>query len=178
MFFLLLILVIAVSSTVFITSVVKLEFKNYIIQIPKTKDQKEMNLENIQLNVYILGKIKIANIDIKKAKNITDKVRNKGTNFKFKIKELPKNLNIVIEKLKINMIIGLEDACQTAIAVGGIYSILEGAIFPKVKKAENRECNISPEYNRKIIFIKLDGIFKINMWNIINTIFQSKKKIL
>ena len=185
LFFLYIFSLFFIISVLFVTLSFKLEFENFKIIFPKVKGENS-KASKIKLKIYIFRKIEIASIDLKKTKkekikfkqiqNLVKKYKNKDKSFNIKITDVIKELNITTEKINIDIIVGSQDAAITAIIVGILYAVLENLVISKVKKIENQNCKITPNYDKEMLFVKFDGIFEINMWNIINIVFKELKR--
>ena len=186
MFFLWLVVGFLLVFALFVNLSLKLEFKNFVISFPKKENKKNSDKGIVKLKIYLFKKIKIASIDLEKVKSekvkfkqilsLFKKYREKGNTINLDIKTVIKKLNIRIEKLSVEMVVGIGNAATTAIVIGFFYTILENIIITKVKKEKQYECNIKPSYNKEMLFVKFDGIFEINVWNIINIIFKELKR--
>ena len=159
-----------------LTLKIKIEIKNLNLILPsKEKINKESKLT---LNIYILKKIKISEINLKKVKMDNEKIKEKMDNFRDNIKDglnkniikYIKNINYKIEKLDLNVFIGLEDASTTAISVGIISSLIVLAIKNKIKNPEIARFQVLPVYNENFLKVELNGIFTFNIVNIKNII--------
>lgn len=173
------ILVIAIIIIrIFLTLNIKIEIKNLKILLP-LKSKNIINKESeIWLKIYVLKKIKIAQINLKKIKTDNQKFKERMNKFKKNIKigfnknilKYIKNVNYGIEKLNLNILIGNEDAAITAISIGAISSLIGIFLKNKITNIENSKFTVLPIYNTNILKIELDGIFAFNIANIKNIV--------
>ena len=180
MFFLWLILILLIIIVLFFTSTIKLEVKNFARNLPKIKGKIiDTNLE-IRLKLYLLNKIKIfdANIaDTKIEKKFETKLKEDKNKINLEILKNLKEVNVEFEKIDLKIWIGLEDAAATAISVGILWTVLGILFRNKIKRPDKQKYEINPIYQGKnILNIEFNGIFILNMWNIINIIFKLIKK--
>ena len=180
MFFLWLILILLIIFVLFFTSTIKLEVKNFARNLPKIKGKIiDANLE-IRLRLYLLNKIKIfdANIaDTKIEKKFETKLKEDKNKINLEILKNLKEVNVEFEKIDLKIWIGLEDAAATAISVGILWTVLGILFRNKIKRPDQQKYEINPIYQGKnILNIEFNGIFILNMWNIINIIFILIKK--
>ena len=182
MFFLWLIFYAFLIIALFATLSIKLEFQNFVISLPKEPMSSSSENGKIKLKIYLFKKIKIFSKNLRKVKSenlkfnqIKDLLlklkKNKRSN-KLKVTKVIKKLNISFEKVNLEMAIGLENASYTALTVGYLYVILENIFTRNTQNFKN--CEIKPVYHKNILWLKFDGIFKIDMWNIINTALKYK----
>ena len=163
---------------VFFSINIKLEIENLKISFPKLKNKLTNNESKVSLKIYILKKIKIAEIDLKKVDLKNEKLKNqlKGTKFNLDMIEFLKNVKYIVEKLNFKCNIGFENAAMTAVTVGIIYIIIPNLLKHRIQNTENIEYKIKPLYNyRNILNIELDSIISIKMRNIIDIITFIKK---
>ena len=163
---------------VFFSINIKLEIENLKISFPKLKNKLTNNESKVSLKIYILKKIKIAEIDLKKVDLKNEKLKNqlKGTKFNLDMIEFLKNVKYIVEKLNFKCNIGFENAAMTAVTVGIIYIIIPNLLKHRIQNTENIEYKIKPLYNyRNILHIELDSIISIKMRNIIDIITFIKK---
>ena len=178
MFFLWLILFFIVLNVLLIFSTLKIEIKNLEYTLPK-KYRKLNNNYELNIKLYILKKIRIAKITINKDSKINQKILdlekrigiNKGS-FDFRIVEALKKLNIKLEKFKLKLYLGTEDAAITAILIGIISSALGIFLRNKLSDENNTKFETIPIYN-DINFLKIyfNCIFKTNLIHIIYIIY-------
>ena len=163
---------------VFFSINIKLEIENLKISFPNLKNKLTNNDSKVSLKIYILKKIKIAEIDLKKVDLKNEKLKNqlKGTKFNLDMIEFLKNVKYIVEKLNLKCNIGFENAAMTAVTVGIIYIIIPNILKRRIQNTENIEYKIKPLYNyRNILNIELDSIISIKMRNIIDIITFIKK---
>lgn len=161
---------------------VKLEIENLKISLPKNQG-KITNKENkVFLKLYILKKIKIAEINLKKIDLKSDKVKTRlqkqfdGNKFNLDTMKLLNDVNYIIEKLNMKVYIGTEDAAITAISIGVGYILISNFIKGKILSYNNIKYEINPIYqNKNIFYFELDSIITLKMENIIDIIKLLKK---
>lgn len=190
MFFLFILLLLLIILSI-ITIKIKIEIENLFFT---SKSKEHLNKDyRIIIKIYSfykipILKIKITNDKIQKILN-NKKIINKISKEKSKIiqnkgdidKEVIstfKKINLKIQKIKLNINLGTEDAALTAILIP-IISIIVSAFFKnKIKKIdENNMFLIQPIYiNQNLINISLSSIFELKLIHIINTICIINKK--
>ena len=164
--------------TIFFSINLKLEIENLKISFPKTKKKITNNNSKVSLKIYILKKIKVAEINLKKVdfKNETLKNQFKGAKFNLDTIGFLKNINYIIEKLILKCNIGFEDAAITAVTVGIIYLIISNNLRDRIQNIQNIEYKVTPAYeNRNILNVELDSIISIKLKNLIDIIRFMKK---
>ena len=163
---------------VFFSINIKLEIENLKIAFPKLKNKLTNNESKVSLKIYILKKIKIAEIDLKKVDLKNEKLKNqlKGTKFNLDMIEFLKNVKYIVEKLNFKCNIGFENAAMTAVTVGIIYIIIPNLLKHRIQNTENIEYKVKPLYdNRNILNVELDSIISIKLKNLIDIIRFMKK---
>ena len=127
---------------------IKLEVENLKISLPKISDKITNKNSKVSLKIYILKKIKIAEINLKKVDLKNEKVRNRlqkqfnGNKFNLDTVKLLSKVNYIIEKLNLKVYIGTEDAAITAIGVGVGYAIVSNFLSGKILSHKNIEYEI------------------------------------
>ena len=186
LFYFLLILNIVIIA--FITLKIKIDvinFKFLSVTDPKIDSKYEANIY-----FYVFSKIPIFKFNIVEAKmkkiNRKFKINKKiqKLNLDFIKKEINKKffnakneINLRIEKIKLNIEIGTENASLTSIIVPVATTIIALYMRNKIKKQENQTFIITPKYlNQNLIKIDLSGIFEIKLIHIINMINALTKK--
>jgi len=174
-----LIIIIILINVLFFTTSIKLEIENLNLVFPKENKNMINKQSKILLKIYVLRKIKIGQIDLKKIDFKSDKFKNRIDKLKQKefAKEIKKSitrnifqaikkLDMKIEKIDLNILIGTEDAAITAISIGIISTLISNII--KINDFEVQKYKIFPIYDgRNILKIELDSIFSTNITNII-----------
>ena len=178
MFFLWLILFLVILNILLLFSTVKIEIKDLEYTLPK-KYRKLNNNYELNIKLYILEKIRIVKLSINKDSKINQKIReiekkmvvDKG-NFDFTIVKAFKKLNLKLEKFKLKLYLGTEDAAITAILIGIISSALGISLRNKLSDRNNTNFETIPIY-KDINFLKihLNCIFKTNLIHIIHIIY-------
>ena len=182
MIILLIFAVILILLRIFFFINVKLEIENIKISLPKNQGKISNKENKVLLKIYILKKIKIAEINLKKIDLKSDKVKNrlqeqfKGNKLNLDTIKLLNKVNYIIEKLNMKVYIGIEDAAITAISTGVGYIFLSNFIREKISNYNNIEYEIIPIYqNKNIFYLELDSIITLKMENIIDIIKLLKK---
>ena len=186
MFFLWIIIGIIILGIMIIYSTIKIELKDFEFTLPKEKKRYINENFEIIIKLYILKKIKIVNLKIpndKINKNQIEKIFKNidipedKKDLEIEIIDIFKNLNINLEKIKLKLYLGTEDAAITAILIGIISTIL-GIYFKfKLDDLENVKFETIPIYiDKNYLKIYFDGIFRTNMIHIIYIIYILKKK--
>lgn len=195
--------IIATAFIIFILiliSKLKIDIKNFNVQnINKEKNNKNffivvsfviLNLTWLKIKIhknliakeYVKGKLKVEENNIKMGKE-AEKVAKIFLDNK-KIRDEFKKISIVLEKLDLNINVGLEDCIITSYLVGiiavVISNILPHVVAKKLKKAEISErykYEIVPIYENKNLYkINLNCIITAKMVHIIYIIFLIKKE--
>ena len=164
---------------------IKFEIENLKIIVPKKRKKLTNNDNKVSLKVYILKKVKIAEINLKKIDFKDEKVKNRlqkqfeGNKFNLDTIKFLKNVNYIFEKLNLKIFIGAEDAAITAISTGTIYGVISNFLRGKVENIKYIKYEVNPIYQDKnILKIEIDSIITLKMENIINIIkFMKKGKV-
>ena len=182
MFFLWVIFFIILIIVIFTTLSIKLEIENFELNIPKIEEGFFNTKSKVKLKIYLFRKIKIVSINLKKFRkkkikyteiqNVIMKIRKNGNKGNIKIRDMLSDIEINAEKFDLDIDVGLENAATTAIIVGSLYTFIELSIRSKMKTIKEQKCNIKPNYQKDMLYVKFDGIFEINMWNIINIVLR------
>lgn len=160
---------------------------------------ENIRINNLQLNqdykvyiqLYFFNKIKFFSKRIninndkvknknsrKKIKNLINKINSSKMNLKIDlgtIKELY-NLKIKLEKLRLYIEIGYEDASKLSVIVGLLNSIVS-IILPGLKaRKEDIKYFIKPNYSNNTLNISFDSIISIKVVHIIYMICKIIKK--
>lgn len=165
-------------SLILLLSTIKIEIKNF--RIGNIKIEKKYN---VKISINIFNKIKIFSIKLneekmkkisnsKRFKNIDiQKLSSKASIDKEDLKLLKKIIPKV-EKLKLSIDLGTEDAVLTSYLIAIIASVI-GIILPHLaKKIENCNYIVNPLYNGKNQFnLDLDSIISLKIVHIIYVIY-------
>lgn len=161
-------------------SKLQLEIKNFnaILGIKETSLNTDYK---VSIRIYILGKIKVLDKQIKKEnlknqkrlKKLQEKLKlqNKKNN-SFKVNNLKniKRAKIKIKKTDLNIKIDTKNAATTAVLTGFFYTIISNFISYFFQAEGNVKYKVEPIYqNKNKISLSFDGIFEINLIHIINT---------
>ena len=170
--FAILIIIIQIVKTVNI----KIEIENIEIQIPKERSKLLNNESKVLLKIYILKKIKIYEINLKKIKINNKKFQERINKIRQDKKYIELNSVIIkvlrtesfsIEKMILKVYEGTEDAAITAIGVGVIATIISNVFRNKIKNPTIQKYEIIPIYdNRNFLKIEFNGIFVLKYTNI------------
>ena len=182
MIILLIFAVILILLRIFFFINVKLEIENLKISLPKNQGKITNGDNKVSIKIYILKKIKIAEINLKKIDLKSDKVKNrlqkqfKSKEFNLNTIKLLSKVNYIIEKLNMKIYIGTENAAITAISTGVGYTFISNFIRRNISNYNNIEYEIIPIYqNKNIFYLELDSIITLKMENIIDIIKLLKK---
>ena len=182
MIFFIILAIILVLLNLFFSINVKLEIKNLKIVLPKNQNKITNKNNKVSLKIYVLKKIKIAEINLKKIDLKSDKVKKRiqkqfdENKLNLDTIKLLNKVNYIIEKLDLKVYIGTEDPSITAIGVGVGYIIVSNFIGGKTISNKNIDYKIFPIYQNKNIFkLELDSIITFKMENIIDIIKLLKK---
>ena len=172
--------IIIILLKIFFSINLKLEIENLKLELPKNKITNKDS--KVSLKIYILKKIKIAEINLKKIDLKSDKVKNrlqnqfKGNKFNLDTVKRISKVNYIIEKLNLKVYIGTEDAAITAVSTGVGYTIISNFINGKTLSYKNIKYKIFPIYqNKNILKLELDSIITLKMEKIIDIIKIIKK---
>lgn len=195
--------IIATAFIIFILiliSKLKIDIKNFNVQnINKEKNNKNffivvsfviLNLTWLKIKIhknliakeYVKGKLKVEENNIKMGKEAEKVVKIFLDNKK--IRDEFKKISIVLEKLDLNINVGLEDCVITSYLVG-IIAIVISNILPHVLAKKLKEAEISERYkyeivpiyqNKNLYKINLNCIITAKMVHIIYIIFLIKKE--
>lgn len=180
-------IILILSIFLFLTLSVKIEVENLKISIPKI-DGKYVNHDCIiNLKIYFMNFIKVYNKKIKKLEIKREWTRKQIENLKNNMKQNGKlldldmmfslqKIDLKFEKINLNILVGLDDAAVTAISIGLIYAIIDFFIAKKMSNFQNQRCDIKPIYGKNLLMIEFDGIFNLNVWNIIFSFIKLQKE--
>ena len=189
MFFcLIVIFIILIITILLIFSTIEINIGNLNICIPKIEDRILNNNYKISISLKIFKKIKILKFDIRKTrlekmeiKNKTQELQQKliknQNKFDIEFLKILKDLKIQIDKLDLEINVGIEDAAITSYLVGIISIILALLLKNQIKDYNKQKFIINPIYiNKNLLNIRLDCIFEIEMIHIIYIIYILLKK--
>lgn len=172
--------IIAILYQVSKTFNIKIEIENLKINLPSINKQFINKQSKIKLKIYLL-KIKIKEIDLKNIKIDNEKVKNRLDKIKQKMNQkskLKNNINVIkilrednykVEKLDLNIFVGTEDAAITAFGVGIISLLMGNILRTKITDTKKQKYKIIPIYqNKNVLKVNFDGIFSLNLTNIID----------
>lgn len=167
---------------IFLTITIKVEFENIKINLPKIGGKILEEDNKILMKIYVLKKIKIFEKDLKKVKLDDQKIKSRLDKITRKNSELKTNINVLeiflkdnyrIEKMNLNIYVGVEDAAITAVGVSIISSLISFFIRNKIENKQTYK--VVPVYNANRLKVEFNGIFTLNIVNIINIINSLKK---
>ncbi len=163
---------------------VKIEIENLKFIVPKINGRYTNKDSKILLKIYILKKIKIAEINLKKINLNNEKFKNKIQSQikqeKFNINAINffKDNNYILEKMNLKIIVGTEDAAITAIGVGIIASLISIFFHNKIFDINKQKYEVLPIYeNKSMLKIEFDGIFTFKIANIIGMAKYLKRRV-
>ena len=188
MAFLFILLIIAILINVIILlSKIQIQIKNVHFNSSKPKGKLDANYKIIII-VYILKKIPILKINVTQSKlrklKLKEKVRQAEIDIIQNKKKIDKEIVHELRKIKVQikhwnleLLLGTEDAKITALIVGYLSIFLGIYLNKKISKHENKKFSIQPVYiGQNILKLIFEGIFEIKTVNIINIIWNLKKK--
>ena len=188
MFFLWILLSLFIIFILLNFSTVKIEIKNLKVSFPKINGKNTNEHYEISINLYLFDRIKILKSSITRSKikkrGLNQKIKklqkilikNRG-NFNFNIFNSIKILNFDIEKLKLKINLGTEDAAITAISTGAIAGVIGIGLKDKIKDINNIKFKVDPVYlDKNFLEVYLDGIFTIKKIHIIHIIIYMLKE--
>lgn len=163
---------------------VKIEIENLKFIVPKINGRYTNKDSKILLKIYILKKIKIAEINLKKINLNNEKFKNKiqsqikQEKFNINAINIFKNNNYILEKMNLKIIVGTEDAAITAIGVGIIASLISIFFHNKIFDINKQKYEVLPIYeNKSMLKIEFDGIFTFKIANIIGMAKYLKRRV-
>lgn len=175
MIFFIIFAVFIIIFIIFLNLNIKIEIQKLKIVLP-TKSETIINKESkILLKIYLIKKIKIAEINLKDIKINDQKFKERMNKLKNNIKigfdknsiKYIKNVDYKIEKLNLKLNIGLEDAAYTAISVGIIAALIANIIRKRITNLEKNKYEVIPVYqNSNNLKLEIEGIFTFNIVNI------------
>ena len=187
--------IIGVTLTIFLLllilfiSTIQIKIKELVIDSTNKKD----NNINLYIRLKVLNKLTYLKLKLNKEKISKFKVLNKRMlkninqikneliNNRKKVLnintiQILRNLDIEIDKLKLNLKIGLADSFLTSITVGIIGALISIVIAKNTKEYSDKYYLIIPEYNENpLVKINLNCIINIKMIHIINVIYMLSK---
>ena len=188
MAFLFILLIIAILINVIILlSKIQIQIKNVHFNSSKPKGKLDANYKIIII-VYILKKIPILKINVTQSKlkklKLKEKVRQAEIDIIQNKKKIDKEILQELKKIKVQikywnleLLLGTEDAKITALIVGYLSIFLGIYLNKKISKHENKKFSIQTVYiGQNILKLIFEGIFEIKTVNIINIIWNLKKK--
>lgn len=188
MAFLFILLIIAILINVIILlSKIQIQIKNVHFNSSKPKGKLDANYKIIII-VYIIKKIPILKINVTQSKlkklKLKEKVRQAEIDIIQNKKKIDKEILHELRKIKVQikywnleLLLGTEDAKITALIVGYLSIFLGIYLNKKISKHENKKFSIQPVYiGQNILKLIFEGIFEIKTVNIINIIWNLKKK--
>lgn len=186
-FLILIFAIFVIISVLFITLRIELEFINVRVNIPKKRNRYLNENYKIKFRLYLFRKIKIFDIDIvktklerakikKQIKGLENKLKQNKNNFDLDFIKFIKLINIKIKQMNLKIRVGADNAAITAILVGIGYLICSNLFKNKINNFEEQKYVIEPIYNKKILNIKFEGIFFVDMTNIIYIMFKILEK--
>ena len=188
MFFCCFLIIIAIIFVITIFPSIKIEIKNLELHIPKENGKYVNKDYEVYINVYILRQIKILKFSITenklerkeindRIKKMEQKVLKNRNQYDIKLTEFFKKLHIELEKLKLEIYLGTEDAALTAISTGVVASTVGIVLKDKVLEKDKIGFKTVPLYqDGNILKIYIDAILWIRMLHIIHILYILKRK--
>lgn len=182
LFLLIFLILIIIYSILIATSTLKIEIYNAKLSTEKINNSYLNDNYKIVLSLCVF-KVKILKINITKEILDKQKIKKEMENFKLKFKgnkdnfdiktiRLLKELNIKVNKINLDVVVGIENAEVTAILVGVISTIVANLI----NKIEDQKFIVSPIYDgRNMLKVKIESIITIKMIHIIYIIYVLDK---
>ena len=171
-----------------ITIRIKFKFKDF--EFNSQYKEKLNDKYKVEIIIYIFNfipifKFKITNEKVKKVLT-NEKIKKSINKQKMKIMKNKNNINIKeiksikieIKEMRLNILLGTEDAAITAFIIPVISTFIAIFLSKKIKKYNDKQVfSIQPIYiNQNLINVEFSGIFQIKMIHIINTICIINKK--
>ena len=180
LYFLIAIFIIAI---LLIFSKIKIKIEN--LRFSSKKDRYFNEDFKIIIKLYVLSKIPIIKITLtkekikkqklklqKSVKDLEERIIKDKKLIDKKMIYLMKELNIKIEKINLNIIIGTENAMFTAMIVSIISSIISIFIAKRIKEKNDKYFIVKPIFkDQNFLEILISCIFEIKVIHIINIIY-------
>ena len=180
LYFLIAIFIIAI---LLIFSKIKIKIEN--LRFSSKKDRYFNEDFKIIIKLYVLSKIPIIKITLtkekikkqklklqKSVKDLEERIIKDKKLIDKKMIYLMKELNIKIEKINLNIIIGTENAMFTAMIVPIISSIISIFIAKRIKEKNDKYFIVKPIFkDQNFLEILISCIFEIKVIHIINIIY-------
>ena len=182
LFVLIFLLFIIIYCILVVISTLKIEIYNAKLSTEKINNSYINDNYKIVLSLCVFS-IKIFKINITKAIFDKQNIKKEMESFKHKFKEnkdsfdiktikLLKDLNIKVNKINLDVAVGIENAEVTAILVGIISTIIANLI----NKIEDQKFIVSPIYDgRNMLKVKIESIITIKTIHIIYMIYVLEK---
>ena len=177
------IIIISLLFLVLILSTIKIEIERLHIHNLST-DKKYL----ITFKLYFLNKVKIFSISIDYEKIEKIKKNNRFKNVKIDslykkvlnpkvIYKIFKRSNLIVERLKLELEVGVESADVTAYLTAAIAEVISIILSRSTKNeiCENVYYNVKPVYNKFTLNIDLESIISLKIVNIIIVIYSIYK---
>lgn len=184
--------ILLIITILIITIKIQIEIENCIFNSNKQNGRHLNKNYKTIIKIYILKSIPIGKITItknklekwkvkekldKNIKQIEKKIITDNNKIDKTLIESIKELKIKIQKIKLEINIGTEDAFLTSILVPIISTVIMIFLSRKMKNFEKQKIIVNPIfYNQNRINISFSGIFEIKMLHIINMIVIIIKK--
>ena len=186
MVFLFILLIFILLNVILFFSKIQIEVQNFRFQ---SQTQRHINKDYvIIIKLYALNILPILKINItktkleklklqEKIKSIDLKLLDDNQKFDKRFFTAIKKLDLLIEKINLNISIGTEDASLTSIIVPVVSTVIAILLRKKIKNLDNQKFTVNPIYqNQNLLNIYFSGIFGIKISHIINTIYILSKK--
>ena len=186
MVFLFILLIFILLNVILFFSKIQIEVQNFRFQ---SQTQRHINKDYvIIIKLYALNILPILKINItktkleklklqEKIKSIDLKLLDDNQKFDKRFFTAIKKLDLLIEKINLNISIGTEDASLTSIIVPVVSTVIAILLRKKIKNLDNQKFTVNPIYqNQNLLNIYFSGIFGIKISHIINAIYILSKK--
>ncbi len=186
MVFLFILLTFIVLNIILFFSKIQIEIQNFRFQ---SQTQRHINKDYvIIIKLYALNILPILKINItktkleklklqEKIKSIDLKLLDDNQKFDKRFFTAIKKLDLLIQKINLNISIGTENASLTSIIVPVVSTVIAILLRKKIKNLDNQKFTVNPIYqNQNLVNIYISGIFGIKISHIINVIYILNKK--
>ena len=183
-FFIVILIILVVITVIIMFTDIKIQVEDFKFQLDSQNIETNKSFKVIiKFNIFKkinYFKFTINNKKVKSynAKQSFDKIFKdilKGENNKDK-KNSKNQKHIKIEKLKLNVNVGIENVALTAIITGVGSILLSNLIGKNIENTKGIKWKITPIYNVNLLKIELNCIISIKLIHIINRIYVTRKE--
>ena len=183
-FFIVILIILVVITVIIMYTDIKIQVEDFKFQLDSQNIETNKSFKVIiKFNIFKkinYFKFTINNNKVKSynAKQSFDKIFKdifKGENNKDK-KNSKNQKHIKIEKLKLNVDVGIENVALTAIITGVGSILLSNLIGKNIENTKGIKWKITPIYNVNLLKIELNCIISIKLIHIINRIYVTRKE--